>query len=75
MVNLAQYSPSKLDRLSCVNLADASMTQNEIEHWICVENIARFQKILNEPTDKAPRNQIEDLLTRELAKLLKMFPD
>jgi hypothetical protein len=51
------------------------MTQNEIEHWICVENIARFQKILNEPTDKAPRNQIEDLLTRELAKLLKMFPD
>ena len=57
------------------NVAEARMTQNQMEQWICTENIARYQKLLSEPPDTVPRKQLESLLVRELAKLQEMFPD
>jgi hypothetical protein len=50
------------------------MTQNDLEHWICAENIDRYQKMLSEPPNKSLRKQVEGLLTRELAKKRAMFP-
>ena len=51
------------------------MVQTEIEHWVCKENIARFQIGLQDQADEAKRLQLIDLLSRELLKLHAMFPD
>ena len=52
------------------------LNQREIfDQWIATENIARYRNWLNDQTDNIPRNQIEGLLARELAKLQTMFPD
>ena len=74
MVNLARYSPGRAGSLPRANAAEASMTQNDLEHWICAENIDRYQKMLSEPPNKSLRKQVEGLLTRELAKKRAMFP-
>jgi hypothetical protein len=51
------------------------MTQIEVEHWVCKENIAQFQIGLQDQTDEGKRIQLTDLLSRELFKLQAMFPD
>jgi len=51
------------------------MTQTEAEHWVCKENVARFQLALLEPSDQATCLQLTDLLSREMLKLQTMFPD
>jgi hypothetical protein len=51
------------------------MTQIELEKWVCTENIDRFRVGLQDQTDDARRKQLEDLFTREMAKLRIMFPD
>jgi len=44
------------------------MTQTQLERWICSENIIQYRKRLADPADKVPRDQLEGLLLRELAK-------
>jgi hypothetical protein len=51
------------------------MSLTELEQWVCAENVVRYQKWLNDPTDMIPPNQVEGLLARELVKLQTMSPD
>ena len=51
------------------------MADIDVEHWVCKENITRFQIGLREQPDEAKRLQLTDLLSRELCKLDAMFPD
>lgn len=52
------------------------MIKNPIEHWVCSENIARYRKMLSEPPNNgATQDQVQGLLTRELAKMRAMVPN
>ncbi len=51
------------------------MADRDLEHWVCTENIARFQVELRDQRDEAKRLQLNNMLSRELAKLHHMFPD
>lgn len=63
---------------SCAPLSSeraVSMADRDLEHWVCTENIARFQVELRDQRDEAKRLQLNNMLSRELAKLHHMFPD
>ena len=46
--------------------------------WVATANIARFRELLVSPVDEYQRDQLEGLLTRELARLAELtgrFPN
>ena len=51
------------------------MTQIELEHWVCRENVDRFRVRLQAEADQQKRSQLHDLLSRELLKLQTKFPE
>ena len=51
------------------------MTQIELEHWVCKENVDRFRLGLQAEADQRKRSQLQDMLSRELLKLQAMFPN
>lgn len=75
VVNFGQVPSGNGNNLSHYDAAEASMSPTELEQWVCTENVVLYQKRLNDPTDMTPRNQVEGLLARELAKLQAIFPD
>ena len=40
--------------------------------WVATANIARFRELLESPLDEYQRNQLEGLLTHELARLAEI---
>ena len=50
------------------------MAYDDLEHWVCKENIDRFRVDLQDEADQRKRVQLRDLLSQELLKLQAMFP-
>jgi hypothetical protein len=44
-------------------------------HWLATENIARFRGLLASCTDELRRQQLEELLARELERLMEHSRD
>ena len=53
-------------------LLEVSMARLDQAVWVATANIARFRELLESPVDEYQRNQLEGLLTRELARLAKI---
>ena len=45
------------------------MARFDQTHWLATENIARFRGLLTSCTDELRRQQLEELLARELERL------
>lgn len=50
------------------------MAYDDLEHWVCKENIDLFRVALQDEPDQRKHAQIRDLLSQELLKLHAMFP-
>ena len=50
------------------------MAYDDLEHWVCKENIDRFRVQLQGEVDQRKHAQLRNLLSQELLKLHAMFP-